>query len=98
MRLVFPPPFRLRPGFTMSLAIHRFFYKMTPAFQIGMLFGLKWLHFTENNRAGSILVEIEKSTILTQFFKIEIVKKSICGKLKKIEIEPKNREGKKALK
>ena len=48
MRLVFLPPFRLRPGFTMSLAIHRFFYKMTPAFQIGMLFGLKWLHFTEN--------------------------------------------------
>ena len=27
--------------------------------------------------AGSILIEIEKSTILTQFFRIEIVKKSI---------------------
>ena len=48
--------------------------------------------------AGSILVEIEKSTILTQFFRIEIVKKSIFEKLKKIEIEPKNREDKKDLK
>ena len=28
------------------------------------------------NSAGSILIEIEKSTILTQFFRIEIVKKS----------------------
>ena len=49
------------------------------------------------SRAGSILVEIEKSTILTQFFRIEIVKKSIFEKLKKIEIEPKNREDKKDL-
>ena len=52
MRLVFRPPFRLRPGFTMSLAIRRFFYKMTAAFQIGMLFGLKWLYFTEICKNG----------------------------------------------
>ena len=45
--------------------------------------------------AGSILIEIEKSTILAQFFRIEIVKKSIFEKLKKIEIETKNRDDKK---
>ena len=41
--------------------------------------------------AGSILIEIEELTILTQFFRIEIVKKSIFEKLKKIEIELQNR-------
>ena len=56
------------------------------------------MFLTVFSRAGSILVEIEKSTILTQFFRIEIVKKSIFDKLKKIEIEHKNREDKKALK
>ena len=34
----------------------------------------------KNTSAGSILVEIEKSTILTQFFRIETVKKSIFEK------------------
>ena len=48
--------------------------------------------------AGSILVEIEKSTILTQFFRIEMVEKSIFEKIKKIESEPKNRDDKKSLK
>ena len=45
--------------------------------------------------AGSILIEIEKSTILTQFFRIEIVKKSIFlyfPKSSKIEIEFENRD------
>ena len=40
--------------------------------------------------AGSILIEIEESTILAQFFRIEIVKKSILEylpKSAKIEIE-----------
>ena len=51
----------------------------------------KSLHFLMHGSAGSILVEIEKSTILTQFFRIEIVKKSIFEKLKKIETELQNR-------
>ena len=57
-----------------------------------------WVDYILVTSAGSILIEIEKSTILTQFFRIEIVKKSIFEKLKKIEIEPKNREDKKDLK
>ena len=47
------------------------------------------------SRAGSILIEIEKSTILAKFFRIEIVIESIFEKLKKIEIEAKNRDDKK---
>ena len=45
--------------------------------------------------AGSILIEIEKSTILTQFYRIEIVIKSIFlyfPKSSKIEIEFENRD------
>ena len=34
--------------------------------------------------AGSILIEIEESTILSQFFRIEIVKKSIFEYLPKL--------------
>ena len=43
-----------------------------------------------DSSAGSILIEIEESTILAQFFRIEIVKKSILEylpKSAKIEIE-----------
>ena len=55
-----------------------------------------WCRFTQSKEAtvlfsaGSILIEIEESTILAQFFRIEIVKKSILEylpKSAKIEIE-----------
>ena len=45
---------------------------------------------TVETSAGSILIEIEESTILAQFFRIEIVKKSTfeyLPKSAKIEIE-----------